>query len=75
MHARTTYSERDLFVATLLQRHPPCVPFVPGEGRESTLRNWHKQGLPAGINNCYCHIHELLGITPPRGSDCERTCL
>ena len=68
-----TPRERNL--ESLLFGRPDKVTFSPGGARESTLAAWHKQGLPAGINNCYCHIHELLGITPPRGSDCERTCL
>ena len=72
MHAHTAYNERELFIATLLQQRPPRVPFTPGEGRESTLRNWHSQGLPPEITNCYRYVQELLGITPARGSDCAR---
>ena len=57
---------RERFVTTLTFGHPDRIPFEPGNPRESTLANWCKQGLPAGVD-WRMHLHELLGIEPPPG--------
>ncbi|MCL5019083.1 MAG: hypothetical protein M1426_01210 [Patescibacteria group bacterium] len=41
-------NERERYLETLLFGKPDKIPFQPGEPRESTLRVWHEQGLPAG---------------------------
>jgi hypothetical protein len=40
---------RDRWLATLQFSHTDRVPLEPGNGRESTLKRWHAEGLPAGI--------------------------
>ncbi len=60
----TTY--RDLYFDTLLFRHPVRIPFLPGGGRESTLKAWREQGLPADRDPQEA-VMEILGITPPPG--------
>jgi len=39
-------NERELYLKTLLFEKPDRIPFCPGGGRESTLANWLKTGLP-----------------------------
>jgi len=62
----TVKSYRDLYLDTVLFRNPERIPFSPGGGRESTLRAWHEQGLPAD-KDPYTAVLEILGITPPPG--------
>lgn len=54
---------RERFRETLLFGNPDKVPLSPGGPRESTLRAWHAQGLPDGVN-WYDHLLDLLGIPP-----------
>ena len=42
---------RERYLDTLLFKKTDRVPFVPGNGRESTRRAWHAQGLPSSIEN------------------------
>ncbi len=41
---------RERYLATLLYQKPDRLPFSPGGARESTLKAWHSQGLPQGVN-------------------------
>jgi uroporphyrinogen decarboxylase len=41
---------RERYLATLLYGTPDRIPFMPGGPRESTLRTWRTQGLPADAN-------------------------
>jgi hypothetical protein len=54
---------RERYLATLLFGQPDRIPFCPGGPRESTLANWHKQGLPEG-NGWMAHLLDQLGIDP-----------
>jgi len=56
-------SDRDRYLETLLFGQPDRVPFSPGGPRESTLKAWHEQGLPDGVN-WHSHVRELIGIEP-----------
>ncbi len=47
---------RDRLLETLLFGKPDRVPLSPGGPRESTLRAWHEQGLPADVH----HIDALM---------------
>ena len=42
---------RDSLLETLSFGNPQRIPFQPGAGRESTQARWHKEGLPAEIDN------------------------
>jgi hypothetical protein len=56
---------RERMLATMLFRRPDRVPLQPGGGRQSTLRAWHSQGLPAEVRD-YCeHAYRLCGGTLP----------
>ena len=54
---------RERHIKTLLFDNPDKVPFSPGGGRESTLKKWHEQGLPEGVDP-YTAMFEELGIEP-----------
>jgi uroporphyrinogen decarboxylase len=54
---------RQRFIETLTFGRPDRVPFTPGWPRESTLRAWRSQGLPAGAD-WWARLHELLAIEP-----------
>ena len=62
---------RERYVEALLFGKPDKVPLQPGGPRESTLRTWHQQGLPEGVN-WYDYLLEILGVeresTRPRVS-------
>jgi len=59
---------RERYRETLLFGHPDRIPLSPGGPRESTLRRWHKEGLPEGRNYMDVLLEEL-GIEgdPPSG--------
>ncbi len=42
---------RQRYIETLTYGHPDRLPFSPGGGRESTLKRWHDEGLPAHIKD------------------------
>jgi hypothetical protein len=42
---------RQRFTSTLLFRGADRIPLEPGRGRESTLKAWHGQGLPAEVQD------------------------
>ena len=42
-------TQRERWLATLRFKRPDRVPLDPGTGRESTLRRWHMEGLPAEV--------------------------
>jgi hypothetical protein len=54
-------TERDRFRETLLFGNPDRVPFEPGGPRESTLKVWHEQGLPADAA-WHDYLLDLIGV-------------
>ncbi|MHB0879137.1 MAG: uroporphyrinogen decarboxylase family protein [Anaerolineae bacterium] len=52
---------RERFRETLLFGTPDRVPFEPGGPRESTLKVWHEQGLPEGVN-WRDYLLDLVGV-------------
>jgi len=62
-------TERERFRASLSFDRPDKVTLAPGKPRESTLRAWHQQGLPGGVD-WYDYLMQTLGIerqpTQPR---------
>jgi len=52
---------RERYLETVLFGQPDKIPFSPGGPRESTLKAWHEQGLPEGVNymDALC---DILGI-------------
>lgn len=57
-------NERERFIAAMTCGQPDRIPFAPGDGRESTLKAWHEQGLPPDVTDYHAYIRELLGIEP-----------
>lgn len=62
---------RERHIATLTFGNPDKIPFNPGGPRESTMRRWHTEGLPAeiGRREVRGHLLETLGIEaeePPK---------
>jgi len=57
-------TQRQRYVETLLYGRPDRVPFTPGGPRESTLKRWHREGLPEDAD-WLAHLHERTGIEPP----------
>jgi uroporphyrinogen decarboxylase len=55
-------TERERFIAALTFQKPDRVPFCPGDGRESTLAAWHRQGLPAEVTDYHAYVRQLLGL-------------
>ena len=55
-------NERERFLAVLQFKKPHRVPFMPGDGRESTLAAWRQQGLPADVTDYHAYIREMLGL-------------
>lgn len=43
-------TERERWLATLCFERPDRVPLDPGRGRESTLKRWYTEGLPASVS-------------------------
>jgi hypothetical protein len=65
-------NDRQRFLAAMTYGNPDRVPFTPGEGRESTLRAWHAQGLPACVDDYTNHVRNLLGMpVEPRQKQVE----
>jgi len=66
-------NERELYLNTMLFGHPDKIPLQPGGGRESTLKAWHSQGLPAHIKDSgpdlldYAYDQAGLQCRAPRG--------
>ena len=56
---------RERYIQTVTFGQPDKIPFEPGWPRESTLANWHKQGLPQEAN-WWEYLHEQVGITLER---------
>ena len=58
---------RQRYIETLTFGSPDRIPFQPGGPRESTLANWHQQGLPAQAK-WRDYLLETLGIAddPPK---------
>jgi hypothetical protein len=53
--------ERARFRETMLFGKPDKVPLDPGGPRESTLKAWHQQGLPEGVD-WKTYLWQILGI-------------
>ena len=63
---------RDRFLNALLFGEPDRIPLVPGDGRESTLAQWHKQGLPIDVSQVSEYAYRTAGGTlewPESGAD------
>ena len=56
-------TERERYIKALTFGNPDKIPLSPGGPRRSTLRRWHAEGLPEGVN-AVRHIIESLGIDP-----------
>jgi len=56
---------RQRFIETLTFGNPDKVPFNPGGPRESTVANWHRQGLPEGVK-WRPYLLEQLGVEDDR---------
>ena len=54
-------TERDRYIQALTFGNPDKIPLTPGGPRRSTLRRWHAEGLPEGVN-AVRHVIESLGI-------------
>jgi uroporphyrinogen-III decarboxylase len=54
-------THRDRYLATMTFEKPDRVPFNPGWPRESTLKAWHGQGLPAG-GDWRDHLLKAIGV-------------
>jgi hypothetical protein len=54
---------RERFLHTLTFGSPDRIPLQPGGGRESTLRNWHRQGLPVDVENVEEFAYRCIGGT------------
>ncbi|MCM8830268.1 MAG: hypothetical protein NC824_04640 [Candidatus Omnitrophica bacterium] len=54
-------TERERYVKTLLFEKVDKVFFSPGGPRESTLKRWHSEGLPEGVN-WFEYLCEKIGI-------------
>jgi hypothetical protein len=56
-------NSRERYLATLHFQDCDRLPFMPGGGRESTLRAWHAQGLPQNVD-WLAEGMRLAGIPP-----------
>jgi uroporphyrinogen decarboxylase len=56
-------NNRERHLATWLFGKPDRVPLVPGGGRKSTLSAWHRQGLPADVQDYNDYAYRLAGGT------------
>lgn len=54
---------RERYLETLTFGTPDRIPFSPGSGRESTLKRWRREGLPAD-RDPIAHVREQLGMPP-----------
>ncbi|MCY3021099.1 MAG: hypothetical protein NTW87_18960 [Planctomycetota bacterium] len=52
---------RERFIRTLTFGRPDRIPFSPGGPRESTLRAWRTQGLPADVD-WFAQLCETIGV-------------
>jgi len=57
---------RKRYIETLTFGHPDRIPFHPGGPRESTLKRWHGEGLPADAR-WFDVLCESIGIEPDPG--------
>lgn len=54
---------RERYLETMLFGTPNRIPLQPGGPRESTLRAWRQQGLPADVH-WYAYLLQQLGLQP-----------
>lgn len=54
-------TERERYLEALLFGSPDRIPLTPGGGRQSTLKAWHSQGLPADVTNYNEYAYRLAG--------------
>lgn len=52
-------TERERYIETILFGNPDKVFFSPGAPRESTLKAWHEQGLPKGVDYYFALMNEI----------------
>ncbi|MCC6683115.1 MAG: hypothetical protein IT445_19635 [Phycisphaeraceae bacterium] len=57
-------NDRERWVSALRFQPVDRIPLVPGDGRESTLRCWHRQGLPPDVTDYHAYARKLLHIPP-----------
>jgi len=57
-------NDREMFLATMGFGNPTRIPLQPGWGRQSTISNWHAQGLPEGADP-EAYLQEALGLDRP----------
>lgn len=60
---------RERYLETMLFGKPDKIPFRPGDPRESTLKAWHQQGLPADVD-WLPYLCEKIGIAG-QSYDCD----
>jgi len=56
---------RERFIETMTFGRPDRPPLSPGGGRESTLRNWRAQGLPADVRDYNEYAYRRAGGKMP----------
>ena len=56
-------TQRERYIQALTFGNPDKIPLQAGGPRESTLREWHRQGLPEGKNHTEA-LWEVLGLPP-----------
>ncbi|WP_428937020.1 uroporphyrinogen decarboxylase family protein [Fontivita pretiosa] len=62
-------NDRQRHLAVLQFEKADRVPFVPGNGRRSTLAAWRRQGLPPEVTDYHAYVRELLGIEPTQSTE------
>ncbi len=60
---KATMTPRERILETLTFGTPDKIPFAPGGPRESTLKRWHREGLPEGVP-WQATLAEVLGVPP-----------
>ena len=60
---KATMTPRERILETLTFGTPDKIPFAPGGPRESTLKRWHREGLPEGVP-WQTTLAEVLGAPP-----------
>ena len=61
-------NERERYIASLTFGNPDKVSLQVGRGRESTLKRWHSEGLPEGVDPLAFVLGEL-GLPFERGEE------
>jgi uroporphyrinogen decarboxylase len=56
---------RERYLETMRFGAPDRIPFEPGGPRESTLKRWQREGLPAGVH-WFEELHRRIGVAYER---------